>query len=277
VSEDRKDSAGSTPPRQAPKWRVEAVDEDATLSEEGPSGEAQAKAQPDGTHPVRGWLKEHGVKLVLAPLIAAVGAGLILYYAFGIGGSETSTSRPGGGRSVPTPENRTDEAAQRSFWTSPPQTYKGANESIAETASVRSGEVIAVTPRGLVEKGANEEGHSIFLVGRVLTSQVRKSKFEDPYFGLGDYKFIELHLEGREKGYDAYVAASPLVADGVAVAAGDTIFALGRVAAIGTSTDPAGHRRQTAYFMSFSSGGNFDRIDGTSSSGIRAAGRAAAP
>lgn len=206
------------------------------------------------------------------PLASATVAGIVVllfgYFVLDpFGGSETQ--RPGivvTGQGKPheapeqPPKNATEEAAQRTFWASPPQTFAAAGERGRGAAAVSLGDVLAFTPRELVERAPSFEGESIYLVGRVVAVQQRKSTN-----GLD----LEVHVRGREPDYDAYIGTGNTLQ---VFQAGEVVYALGQVAAVGESKSQAGRRVNTLYF--FASDTEFDTVVDVGSREIRRAAKA---
>jgi hypothetical protein len=160
------------------------------------------------------------------------------------GGSDSpQPAQPGARLPAPAkPKTPLDEVVARPFWKTQPETFKNVQDaSDSPTATVESGDVVAFTPRELVETGASWDGKPIYLVGRVVGSQDLKTAF--PYRGGVSE---EVHVVGRDLHFDAYIGT-----DGALFPSrGDVVFALGAVAAIGESTNATGRRIQTAYFLS---------------------------
>jgi hypothetical protein len=141
-----------------------------------------------------------------------------------------------GSGSAPTkvskPDSLADWVAQRDIWKPPPPSelypsaYKGAP---IDGATVDSGDVKVATPAELVNQAAALDGKLVYLVGRV--ANIRAVQAFD--------------LEGEtqlapQAGSDAYIGSAQ-----VFWSVGDYIYAVGRVAAIGTSHrgSPRGARR----------------------------------
>jgi hypothetical protein len=195
-----------------------------------PSGARQALSTITG-HPIP------------AGIIAAVIAGLVLFYGFGIGDSDPSgPSGPSGATSRPTVEDSSDnaieEVAVRSFWVAPPETFDGADEPTDQKATVELGDVRAADPKYLIENAPDwaAEGEPVYLVGKIVAGQQPSSEH-----GIG----YETRVRGVDRGFDVWVGTD----DGPIGAEGDVIYALGRVAARGETTTPSGRRVRTGYFF----------------------------
>jgi len=203
-----------------------------------------------GGRPVSGWRRVWA--FLNTPLGATVAGGLLVAVVVAVFLETGNQQTPGPGGSpgvseIQPPANATEEAAQRSFWSQPPQVFEGAEGTlsypgdgngpyIGEVAAVELGDVVALTPRELVEDGARYAGLPVFLVGQVAGQQARRSEFIDR----------ELRLVGREPGFEAYVATDDIAA----LETGDRVYALGRIAAAGEATTTTGTRGQAAYFLS---------------------------
>lgn len=188
---------------------------------------------------------------IVASIIASIAAALILATIFGIG---RSSDPPGQGAPTgadSTPDNVMEEVAARPFWASTPRLYKGADEqpdsdSGVYEGSVLEGDAVAVTPQDLIERASRYEGKSVYLVGKVVGEEDLNTKH-----GLT----TEYHLRSRSEEFDAYIAQDDRRTE--AAPNGGVVYALGRLAAAGESTDSRGRRIKTAYFFCF----NFCEFD----------------
>ena len=185
-------------------------------------------------------------------VVAALGvAGLLLAVAVvGCGSSSktTSTSTTTKGttgkkavvvRTLP-PPSLLREIAQRGFWLSIPRTFPSASTGRVPrgsagfgVASVRHGDVIAVTPSGLVDHPNLYDGQLVYLVGRVQSVVPI-----DPQYGA-----TQLTRLVPDNGKVVYIFSA-----GALALKGEVIFALGRIAATGP-TIPGGKYADTAAFV----------------------------
>lgn len=206
------------------------------------SGRQRTAAKPEqqnGTEQAWSTLTRH-------PLVSAFVAGLAVLlvgaYVFGIGNDDPSTPPGPSGTNRPTvedsPDNAIEEIAARTFWATPPETFEGAEADTNYTARVMDGDVEAATPSYLIENAPDwaAEGDPVYLVGKIVAGQQPTSDY-----GIG----YETRVTGLDRGFEVWIGTD----DGPIGATGDVIYALGKVAARGETTTPAGRRIRTAYFL----------------------------
>lgn len=194
------------------------------------------------------------------PMVVAIVGGVIVLligaYVFGIGRSDGSSSPAATPGTDSTPDNVMEEVAARPFWASAPRLYddaagqRSSDDNNISEGSVSEGDVVAVTPRDLIERASRYAGKSVYLVGKVAAQEDLNTKH-----GLT----TEYHLRGDEPGFDAYIAQD----DERVVRApnGGVVYALGRLAAAGESTHARGRTIKTVYFFCFNFC-EFELVDG---------------
>lgn len=207
--------------------------------------------QPSTAKRIRAWVQ--------TPLGAGLVAGFVLlvigYYFF----NTDDSSAPAGAGAVavdqrpeqPTPEDATEQAAQRPFWVAPPQTFPGASEpgdGVAE--DLVETDLLVGLPKEIYEDPSSFADRTFYIVGRVVRQE------EVP----GDYYDREFKLVSGERGFSAFVGATDYLAFGPT---GSVVFARGRLAAVGESQLPGEARpERSIYFLTLEeNGGNVEAAD----------------
>ncbi len=212
-------------------------------------GEPEPKSQPV----LPEWIKKHLATIVSA-VIATVLGGVILYFLLGSEGSSSPPQVVVSGSTTSEepaePENFSEAVAQRPFWTSPPFLTEEADSEREEGGMpFSSGNLdLAVTsPKALVESPGYHESGNIILVARAVEQQEVSGKFIEQ----------EIRMESAKPYFDLYVVPN----DYDFVVTGRIALIVGRLAAVGYSEDPSGHRHRTAYIDA--RGGRVDGIYGS--------------
>lgn len=177
---------------------------------------------------------------IIVGVIAAVVAGVILYFLFGTGGGSSSPQvvvRGGITKEEPTePEDFSEAVAQRPFWTTPPYLAEEADperEADGLPFSYGTLDVAVASPKALVEEPGYHEAGSLILVARAVEQQEVSGKFIEH----------EIRMESANPYYDLYVVPSQYDI----VLTGDVSLVVGRLAAVGYTVDPSGRRHRSAY------------------------------
>jgi hypothetical protein len=184
-----------------------------------------------------GWIAKHGTA-VLVSVIATVigGAILIVLFGGGEGGSGSNTVIQTGASPAPVekPESFEDAVRKRTIWTTPPlmASSPGYVEMQAPMESY-SGDLAVTKIRELVENPDLYEGGPVLVAGKI----VEQGDVAGPYL---DHEF---RLVGPQPGLDFYVGTS-----GIQVAStGSVVWVLGTLVAVGSTRDPQGNARRSAY------------------------------
>ena len=205
-------------------------------------------------HPI---LERPLFKYVVAPIIViVVGAVLV---ALLIGGDDDKSApnvpaqtspaqapRADAPQAAP-PKDAIEQIARRDIWAATPDTFRSAQpilkrEEFAPVPVEVDSETLqptVVTPHQLALPGSDYEGQDVVLVGRVV-DDVSLTPLEDHLNGLDH----ETRLAGsRNSG--VYVGSQFLVAPD----RGDTVWVIGRVAAVGRAETLGGRPLRAAYFI----------------------------
>lgn len=184
------------------------------------------------------WVRKHGTS-ILVTVIGGVIVGLILYFVLGTGGGSSTQVVVGGtaaSEEPAEPENFSEAVAQRPFWTTPPYLTEEADPDREAGGPPFSNETldVAVTQlKALVESPGYHESGSVIVIAKAVEQQEVSGKFIEQ----------EIRMESAKPYYDLYVVPSQydLVTTGLPT------FIEGRLAAVGYTQDPSGHRHRTAY------------------------------
>jgi hypothetical protein len=212
-------------------------------------GEPQPKSQPV----LPEWIKKNLAAIVVA-VIATVLGGVILYFLLGSEGSSSPPQVVVSGSNTTEesaePENFSEAVDQRPFWTSPPFLTEEADPEREEGGVPFSSgnlDVVVTSPKALVESPGYHESGDIILVARVVEQQEVSGEFIEQ----------EIRMESAKPYFDLYVVPSNYDI----VLTGDIALIVGRLAAVGYSEDPSGHRHRTAYIDA--RGGRIEGIYGS--------------
>lgn len=214
-------------------------------------------ADEENERPARPLLERPWFKYLVAPIIVAVvGAVLVALLTGGDDGksasnvpAQTSPAQAPGAEApnAEPPKDAIEQIARRDIWTATPDTFRSA-QAILERApyapvplevDTETLQPTVVTPHKLALHGSEYEGQDVVLVGRVV-DDVSLTPLEDHRDGLDH----ETRLAGsRTSG--VYVGSRFLVAPD----RGETVWVIGRVAAVGRAETLSGRPLRAAYFI----------------------------
>lgn len=183
------------------------------------------------------WIAKHGTAVLVSVVATVIGGAILIFLFGGDDGQERSSTVIQGGASPPPaerPESLEDAVEQRTIWTTPPllATGTGYVEMQAPMESY-SGDLEVSEIRRLVENPDLYEGGPVLVAGKI----VEQGDIAGPYLEH------EFRLVGPQPGFDFYVGTS-----GIQVAStGSVAWVLGTLVAVGSTRDPQGNARRSAY------------------------------